>query len=102
MLRSSSSAKAFVERALVLIEQGHREDSGVGTHRRGEAFAPKALLDSIGEDRAAFETFRHLFRMYLLQESTWRAKGAEDTEDVGDTEDEAPGEDSASGEEDEE
>ncbi len=101
MLRSSPSAKAFVERALILIEQGHREDSGVGTQHRGEAYHPKALLDSIGEDRAAFETFRDLFRMYLLQESTWRAKDAGDTEDVSDTEDEGLGEGSALAEEDE-
>jgi uncharacterized protein (UPF0332 family) len=34
MLRSSPSAKAFVERALVLIEQGHRESSNGSSWRR--------------------------------------------------------------------
>jgi hypothetical protein len=77
MLRSSPSAKAFLERALILIEQGHREDSWVGTQHRGEAFDPPRLFDSVGEDRHAFETFRDLFRMYLLQESTWRVAPTE-------------------------
>jgi len=74
VLRSAPSAKAFLERALILIEQGHREYSLVGTARRGEAFAPASLLNSIGSDRVAFETFRDLFRMYLVQESTPRGR----------------------------
>lgn len=73
MLRSASTAKAFVERAMILIEQGHREHSQVGTDHRDEAFDPQALFSSIGSDRGSFETFRDLFRMYLVQESTYRA-----------------------------
>lgn len=74
MLRSSPSAKAFIERAMILIEQGHRENPLVGTVHRNEGFDPDALLKSIGHDRAEFETFRDLFRMYLIQESTYRQR----------------------------
>ncbi len=75
LLRSAPSVRAFRERALILIEQGHREHSGVGTIHRDEAFDPKALLASIGDDRgSAFEAFRDLFRMYLIQASTYESK----------------------------
>jgi len=85
MLRSSPSPKAFIERAMILIEQGHREHSQVGTTHRDEAFDPSALLSSLGKDRSSFEEFRDLFRMYLVQESTYQAK-AEEGEDSGNTE----------------
>ncbi len=74
MLRSASSAKAFVERAMILIEQGHRKHTQVGTTHRNEAYDPQKLLGSMGDDRGNFETFRDLFRMYLVQESTYQAK----------------------------
>ena len=69
MLRSAAKPAAFFERAMILIEQGHRENGGVGTSGRGEAFDPSAVK-SISEDD--FETFKILFRMYLVQESTAR------------------------------
>lgn len=72
MLRSAPTAKAFFERALILIEQGHRENSFIGTAANDENFDVAALQESIGKDRRAFETFRDLFRMYLIQESTPR------------------------------
>lgn len=84
MLRSSPSPKAFIERAMILIEQGHREHSQVGTTHRDEAFDPSALLSSLGKDRSSFEEFRDLFRMYLVQESTYQVK-EEEREDGGDT-----------------
>ena len=74
MLRSAPSPKAFLQRALILIEQGHREHFQVGTGHRGEAYDPSALLRSLGNDRRSFEAFRDLFRMYLVQESTYQAK----------------------------
>jgi hypothetical protein len=75
ILRSAPSAKAFIERAMILIEQGHREHSQIGTAHRDEAYDPKALLNSIGSDRGSeFEVFRDLFRMYLVQASTYQAK----------------------------
>lgn len=77
MLRSAPSAKAFVERAMILIEQGHREHSQVGTTHRNEDFDPKSLLSSLGGNRNSFEAFRDLFRMYLVQESTYQAKEKE-------------------------
>lgn len=83
VLRSSPSAKAFIGRAMILIEQGHREHSQVGTTHRQEDFNPPALLDSIGADRSSFETFRDLFRMYLVQESTYTAKEEPAEEDAG-------------------
>lgn len=76
MLRSAPSAKAFIERAMILIEQGHREHSQVGTKHRDEAFDPQALFSSIGDDHSSFEAFRNLFRMYLVQESTYQGKGS--------------------------
>ena len=57
---------------MILIEQGHRERGQVGTAHRDEDFDPKALFDSIGTNRSEFETFRDLFRMYLVQESTYK------------------------------
>ena len=72
MLRSAPSAKAFIGRVMILIEQGHREHGQIGTVHRHEDFAPKALLESVGKDRTSFETFRDLFRMYLVQESTYK------------------------------
>jgi hypothetical protein len=97
MLRSAPTAKAFVERAMILIEQGHREHSQVGTTHRDEAFDPPALLSSFGKDRSSFEAFRDLFRMYLVQESTYQpqqkelaesteGKGAEEPADDGEEE----------------
>ncbi len=79
MLRSAPSARAFIERVLILIEQGHREHSQVGTGHRGEDCDPAAVFASIGATRADFEAFRDLFRMYLVQESTYAVK-----EDAGD------------------
>ena len=70
MLRSAPTAKAFIERALILVEQGHKEYSLIGTAHKDEAYDPSKLFDSIGKDRSEFETFRDLFRMYLIQEST--------------------------------
>jgi len=74
MLRSAPSAKAFIERAMILIEQGHREHSHVGTTHWDQAFDPQALFNSIGDNRNSFESFRELFRMYLVQESTYQSK----------------------------
>ncbi len=74
LLRSAPRAKAFVERAMILIEQGHRKHSMVGTAHWNQAFDPAALTASIGQSPADFETFRDLFRMYLVQESTFRTK----------------------------
>lgn len=92
MLRSSSSAKAFLERALILIEQGHREHGQIGTAHRNEDFDPKAIQEAIGKDRSDFETFRDLFRMYLVQESTYRGKDetAADAEDESEVSEEEP------------
>ncbi len=101
MLRSSPSAKAFIERAMILIEQGHREHAQIGTAHRNEAFDPDALLKSIGLDRAEFETFRDLFRMYLVQESTWR-QGEKPTVELGTEIDAASADASETEEEDEE
>ncbi|MCL5076342.1 MAG: hypothetical protein M1136_11985 [Chloroflexi bacterium] len=72
LLRSAPTAKAFIERAMILVEQGHRAHPLVGTAHREEAFEPSALFTSIGENRNDFETFRDLFRMYLVQESTYQ------------------------------
>jgi hypothetical protein len=82
MLRSAPSAKAFIERAMILIEQGHREHSQVGTSHRNEDFDPSALLSSLGKDRNSFEAFRDLFRMYLVQESTYQVR-EEEPEEIG-------------------
>ncbi len=72
MLRSAPSAKTFIERVMILIEQGHR-DGQIATVHREEDFDPKALFESIGSNRSEFETFRDLFRMYLVQESTYKS-----------------------------
>lgn len=71
ILRSASSPSSFINRALTLIEQGHKENINVGTSHVDEDYDPAKLLDSIGSD---FETFRGLFRMYLVQESKYRLK----------------------------
>jgi hypothetical protein len=86
LLRSAPTARAFIERALILVEQGHRTHSLVGTAHREEAFEPSALFASIGEKRSDFETFRDLFRMYLVQESTYQ--GGKQTSAATDTVDE--------------
>jgi hypothetical protein len=77
MLRSAPTPKAFFERILILLEQGHREHGQVGTIHREEIFDPSDLFKSIGKDRSDFETFRDLFRMCLVQESTYKAKDIE-------------------------
>lgn len=96
MLRSAPTAKAFFERALILIEQGHRENPFIGTAARDEAFDVAALRESIGKDRRAFETFRDLFRMYLIQESTphlgTASAATDDSPDDSPTEGEEPSE----------
>jgi hypothetical protein len=69
MLRSAPSAKAFFERAMILIELGKRKNNAIGTSIWGQDSDPERLFASIGETRADFETFRDLFRMYLVQES---------------------------------
>jgi hypothetical protein len=79
ILRSAPKETAFFERALILIEQGHREHGDVGTARRDEAFDPAALLASLNDDN--FETFKILFRMFLVQESTVRSGGHPDVLD---------------------
>jgi hypothetical protein len=81
MLRSASKPSAFFERALILIEQGHREHDGVGTERRDEAFDPSALFASVNVDQ--FDTFKVLFRMYLVQESTPRSVERPNSNDGG-------------------
>lgn len=75
MLRSAPSAKAFIERVMILIEQGHRKHGQVGTVHREEDFDPTAIFAGLGKDRSDFETFRDLFRMYLVQESTYKGEG---------------------------
>lgn len=74
MLRSAPTAKAFIERAMILIEQGKRENQFIGSVGNKEDFDPSALFASIGDSRTEFETFRDLFRMYLVQESTPKSK----------------------------
>src|SRR3989338_2787346 len=85
MLRSAPTAKAFIERALILVEQGHKEYSLIGTAHKDEAYDPSKLFDSIGKDRSEFETFRDLFRMYLIQESTYKQEESEPGVSVADT-----------------
>jgi hypothetical protein len=80
MLRSAPTPKAFIERVLILLEQGHKEHGQVGTIHRDEIFDPSDLYKSIGKDRRDFETFRDLFRMYLIQESTYKAKDEPDVQ----------------------
>ncbi|MBT9140319.1 MAG: hypothetical protein DDT30_00895 [Dehalococcoidia bacterium] len=74
-LRSAPGPKAFIGRAMILIEQGHREHGQIGTIHRNEDFDPKALLTSVDMVGTSFETFRDLFRMYLVQESTYKTEG---------------------------
>lgn len=74
MLRSAPSLNSFFERALILIEQGHREHDGVGTDSRNEAFDPAAVTSNTTVEN--FEAFKTLFRMYLVQESTYRGTEA--------------------------
>jgi hypothetical protein len=81
MLRSAAKPSAFFERALILIEQGHRQHDGVGTERRDEAFDPSALIASVNADH--FDTFKVLFRMYLVQESTPRSVERPNSNDGG-------------------
>jgi hypothetical protein len=69
MLRSAPTAKSFFERALILIEQGKKENQFIGSVDNEEDFDPVLLFKSVGSNRAEFETFRDLFRMYLIQES---------------------------------
>ena len=89
MLRSAPTAKAFFERALILIEQGHRDNTFIGTARNDENPDVEALQRSIGKNRREFETFRDLFRMYLIQESTPRnTNTAAASDEVATTEDE--------------
>jgi hypothetical protein len=93
MLRSAPSPKSFIGRAMILIEQGHREHGQVGTVARGENWDPVGLFASIGENQNDFETFRDLFRMYLVQESKpYKAEGetAPEAEDVSDVDEEEP------------
>jgi len=81
MLRSAPTAKVFIERAMIFIEQGHKKNSKVGTVQRDEAFDPALVFKSIGEGRSSFETFRDLFRMYLVQESTYTGGSIGKTKD---------------------
>lgn len=74
MLRSAPTAKAFIERAMILLEQGKRENQFIASVGNKEDFDPSALFASIGDSRSEFETFRDLFRMYLVQESTPKSK----------------------------
>lgn len=80
MLRSAPTARVFKERALTLLEQGHKENPFVGTHHNEEDYNPAILLKFIGDDRQSFEMFRDLFRMYLIQESTWKNQEPEERE----------------------
>jgi len=73
LLRSAPSARAFKDRALILIEQAKKNNPFVGTEANKENFDPISLLNSIGEERDKFEIFRDLFRMYLILESGPRA-----------------------------
>jgi len=95
MLRSAPSAKAFIQRAMILIEQGHREHGEIGTVHRNEDFDPKAIQETIGNSRSDFETFRDLFRMYLVQESAY--KGKDDKISVGEQASETSEEENAEG-----
>ena len=73
-LRSAPNDKAFFNRALNLLELGHRENIFIGTEE-SHRYEPRDLMKSAGND---FETFRDLFRMYLIQESR-PPKGVADT-----------------------
>lgn len=67
-----------------MVEQGHKEYSLLGTAHKDEAYDPSKLFDSIGKDRSEFETFRDLFRMYLIQESTHKQEQEESEPEVSD------------------
>lgn len=81
LLRSASSAKAFKEKALILIEQAKKKNPFIGTAGNQEDFDPVSLLRSIGDDRNSFEVFRDLFRMYLILESGPKTKKDNSTTD---------------------
>ena len=68
-----------------MVEQGHKEYSLIGTSHKDEAYDPSKLFDSIGKDGSEFETFRDLFRMYLIQESTYKQEDFEPEVSVADT-----------------
>lgn len=87
MLRSAPTARAFFERAMILLEQGKKEELFLGSARRSEDFDPSPLFKSIGNNRSDFETFRDLFRMYLVQESTPKSRS---NVNVGSAESETP------------
>jgi hypothetical protein len=72
-LRSAPTARSFIDRAMLLVEQGHRTDSRVGTSHRGENFDPSPWLERVEQEPKYFAVFRDLFRMYLVQESTYQA-----------------------------
>ena len=85
LLRSASSARIFMDRALILLEQGHRKNSAIATEHWNEDFNPKSLMESVREHTGReFETFRDLFRMYLIQESTYRSGDGTEKSDVAD------------------
>lgn len=76
LLRSSSSPRVFLDRVLILLEQGHKANWAIGTVHRGEAFDPGALLQQMlgGVNQRSFVCFLQLFRMCLIQESTYPTK----------------------------
>lgn len=74
LLRSSPTPKAFFEKAMILIEQGKRINPFIASSGNEEDFDPVLLFRSIGNNRVEFETFRDLFRMYLVQESTPKSR----------------------------
>jgi hypothetical protein len=77
MLRSAPTAKAFFERAMILLEQGRRKNQFIASASNSEDFDPVPLMSSIGNSRSSFETFRDLFRMYLILESVPKSRKAE-------------------------
>ena len=77
MLRSAPTAKAFFERAMILLEQGKRVNPFIASASNSEDFDPVLLMSSIGNSRPSFETFRDLFRMYLILESVPKSRKAE-------------------------
>jgi hypothetical protein len=97
LLRSAPSPRVFIRRAMYLVEKGHSKHSQIGTSERDHSFEPK-LLKVMDESRSGFESFRDLFRMYLVQESKPPEKGeieagitdnTDDSEVTGQEEDEA-------------
>ena len=83
MLRSATRAAQFFRRALILIEQGRRENAWVGSPVSEEDFDPKELERYYRQcDTKEFEIFRDLFRMYLIQQSTPRTGSSKDTIEV--------------------